>query len=88
MTKIKVLPPIRYFISLAQDSQFPATTKQLLDNAEKWGFLQSVKDFLMQFPEDETFSSRVDFETRCEELEMFIRQEKTMPKEILRSPQD
>ncbi len=88
MAKIYVLPPVRFFVSLAQDTKFPTTTKTLIASAIKWGFPQSVRDFLEQFPNDETFSSRIDFETRCEELELFIRQEKTMPKEVLRSSQD
>jgi hypothetical protein len=47
-----------------------------------------MTDFLDLFPADEVFESKVDFMTRCEELEMFINQEREMPKEVLRSPQD
>ena len=86
--KFSVLPPVRYFISLAQDSHFPADTAQLQEVARKWGFPLAVTEFLDQFPPDEVFKNKTDFTTRCEELEMLIEQETLMPIEKLRSPQD
>jgi hypothetical protein len=38
------------------------------------------------FPADEEFDSEDDFLTRCEEVEMLIREERKMPAETLRSP--
>ena len=81
-SKLSRLPPVRYFISLAQDSHFPADTAQLQEVARQWGFPFEVTEFLGLFPPNEVFSSKTDFTTRCEELEMLIEQEK------LRSPQD
>ena len=84
----KPLPPVRYFISLAEDSIFPATCNEIINNATYWGFPKTVIAFLKQFPPEELFESRGDFETRCEELEIFINQEKKMPKEYLKSSED
>lgn len=49
---------------------------------------KSMVKFLEQFPADEIFDSRSDFENRCEELELFIKEERDMPKERLKSPQE
>ncbi len=84
----KVLPPIRYIIGLAEDTHFPANCAEIMQTAHEWGFPKTVIDFVNQFPEDEIFRSRAEFETRCEELEMLINEERTMPKELLKSSQD
>ena len=81
------LPPVRHLLSLASDTQFPATRHDISRNAARWGFTQTMLDFLYLFPENEVFKSRVDFMTRCEELELLLGQERALPKERL-SPQD
>jgi hypothetical protein len=68
--------------------QFPASRREIEDIAVDWAFDDLMIDFLDRFPADESFESKVDFMTRCEELEMFINQAQEMPKEMLRSPQD
>lgn len=80
-------PPIRQLLSLAENTQFPATRKEIQVSAAIWGFTNAVIDFLSLFPADEVFESKVDFVTRSELLEMFINQEHEMPKEFLRSSQ-
>lgn len=84
----KQLPPVRNLLTIAKDARFPASRQEVEDIARSWGFTRVMTDFLDLFPADEIFESKVDFMTRCEELEMFINQEREMPKEILRSPQD
>ena len=88
MTYEKQLPPIRQLLSLAQQTLFPATRAEIERLAKSVGSPETVIDLLKLFSADETFNSRTDFMTRCEELELFIGQERAMPKEILRSPQD
>lgn len=68
--------------------RFPMTRREVSKTAKNRGFRRSVLDFIKLFPEDETFETRLDFITRCEELELFIREERNLPDERLRSPQD
>lgn len=84
----KKLPPVRQLFSLATDAHFPATRKEIEDNAVSRGFTNTMTDFLDLFPADEVFENKVDFVTRCEVVEMLINEEREMPKEALRSPQD
>jgi hypothetical protein len=56
--------------------------------ARQLGINHNVVDFLHRFHTDEIFQSRADFITRCDELELLIREKRDMPHEILRSPQD
>jgi hypothetical protein len=84
MKYTKKLPPVRYILSLAQDSTFPASGSELLRTAMTWGFPRSVIEFVSLFPKDEIFKSRTEFETRSEELEMLINEERSMPKELLK----
>lgn len=67
---------------------FPATTKEISERAKKAGINNDVIEFLVQFNDDETFESRVDFITRCDELELLIQEERELPAENLRSSQD
>lgn len=66
---------------------FPTTAGEILEIARVWNFSQGTIDFLKLFPGDEEFTSEDDFLTRCEELEMLMREEQKMPAEILHSPQ-
>ena len=85
MAYAKQLPHLRDLLELSHRVSFPADRRLIESRAEG---LDDVADFLEQFPPGEVFSSRVDFMTRCEELEMLINQERSTPEETLRSPQD
>ena len=66
---------------------FPATARRIAKFAKHYGFSRDVLDFLHYFHPREKFESRADFVTRCDEMELFIREEREMPIELLRSPQ-
>lgn len=86
---IKPLPRIDNILWLAKLARpFPTTAGEILTIAKKWNFSRSTLDFLKSFPKDEEFRDIEDFVTRSEELELMIREERKMPREILRSPQD
>jgi hypothetical protein len=85
----KSLPHVDNILWLIRVSApFPTTAGSVLDRARLWNFSRSTRDFLGRFPADEVFQSRVDLLTRCEELELFLHEERDMPQEHLRSPQD
>ena len=84
----KKLPPVRDLLSLAQLIKFPEKRRVIEKIAKQAGYSKFLTDFLELFPPEETFISKVDFMTRSEELELLIGQERSMPFEILRSPQD
>lgn len=86
MVYSKQLPPIRYMLSLANDTEFPAALRDIMKVANRWGFPKTVIDFLNLFDANLTFENRLDFVDRCKELELLIDQERSMPKETLRSP--
>lgn len=67
---------------------YPKTAGGMLRVARNWKFSHSVANFLKLFPEDEEFTNTQDFMTRCEVLEGMLRDERNMPAENLRSPQD
>ena len=81
----KQLPPVRHLLSLAQDTLFPVSREEIEQNAPYYGFSDEVVNFLRLFPADEIFSSRVDFMTRCEELEMYLTLQRESPRELLRN---
>jgi hypothetical protein len=66
---------------------FPTTSGEILEIARSWNFSRGTIDFLKLFPRDEEFTSEDDFLTRCEEVEMLMREEQKMPAEVLHSPQ-
>ncbi len=89
MTYAKPLPRIDNVLWLRKLARpFPATAGKILGIAKAWNFSAGTTDFLKLFPEDEVFDSGDDFLTRCDELELLIREERRMPVESLRSPQD
>lgn len=89
MTYGKSLPRIDNILWLkALSRPFPATTADILEKARLWHFSTNTIDFLKLFPENEIFESEEEFLTRCEELEMMIREERAMPIEGMLSPQD
>lgn len=89
MIYYKPLPHIdnvRWLAKLA--GPYPATRQEIMDAAQDWNFSDNTIEFLRLFPADEQFKSQDEFLTRCEELELLIREERKMPAEVLRSPQD
>ena len=82
-------PHIDNILWLAKLSMpFPATARNVAEVAEAWRFSKSTLDFLDLFPDDEIFSSRDDFMTRCEELELLLREKAAQPPEPALSSQD
>lgn len=89
MMYTKPLPRIDNILWLAKLARpFPTTADEILTIAKKWHFSRSTIDFLKSFPKDEEFKNIEDFVTRSEELELMICEERKMPREILRSPQE
>lgn len=89
MVYTKQLPKADNLSRLAESAgPFPITAGNLAQKAKSMKFNKSMQDFLRQFPDDEVFESRADFVLRSEELEMLFREERDMPNEVLRSPQD
>ena len=88
MVFTQTLPMMSTLRHLAEmDGPFPIKNRHVILAAERFWFKENVIDFLKLFPPDEVFRSRKDFLNRCEELELMIREERGMPKEVLRSPQ-
>lgn len=67
---------------------YPATRRQVVRMARLWNFKQDVVSFLRLFPPDHEFTSRTDLVTKCEDLEILIRQEWESPKEVPSSVED
>lgn len=67
---------------------FPTTAGLITLTAQEWNFSSETIDFLKLFPEDEVFKTDEDFQDRCHDLELMIREEQSMPAEILTSYQD
>lgn len=83
-----VLPTTTQLVRLAKRGKFPVQRQELEGVARRNGYTTGMIEFLRLFPSDEVFKNRVDFLTRCEELELFMGEERDMPKEVTRSPQD
>lgn len=89
MVYTKRLPRIDSIERLARVAgPFPVRAGRVLQRAKSFNFGKSTLDFLRQFPSDEVFESRNDLLTRCEELGILLREERQMPQETLRSPQE
>jgi len=85
----KQLPNMKTIQQVAKlAGPFPTSARMIVFYAKHFGLDHDVTDFLHQFHPDEMFQSRADFITRCDELELMIQEEREMPKEVLRSPQD
>lgn len=83
------LPKVEQLNHLAESvPAYPETARNILILARDTGFDQDVLTFLSLFEPDHYFSSKEDFLIDCEELELLIQEEQSMPKERLRSPQD
>jgi hypothetical protein len=83
----KPLPRLSEITQVARQTAFPATRQEIAEPAGG-DLSMPLKNFLKLFPANETFDSRSDFTTRCQELELLITEERDMPEETLRSPQD
>lgn len=89
MLYTKHLPDLKSLEWLARLSRpFPRSRHEIVEIARKWHFDDDVVDFLMLFPEFQTYDGIDDFLTRCAEVELLMKQERVAPKEYLRSPQD
>ena len=89
MTYIKQLPRLDNLRRLAQlAGPFPITARMIIFYAQNHGLDDNLIDLLCLFHPAEVFQSRADFITRCNELELIIKEWREMPKEVLRSPQD
>ena len=86
MVYSKQLPAVRDLLGFAKEAHFPATREKLTAIAREEHLPDILIDFLNLFTADEIFTSKVDFMTKCEELEMIIDQERETPKEINRGP--
>lgn len=86
MKQGKQLPSAKELEGLVTGVDFPASSRLLQRAAEDRGLAEHVIAFVSLFPADEVFVDRTDFLTRCEELKLFILEQRKMPKEFLRSP--
>jgi len=60
---------------------YPATRRDIVATARKWGLNNEVIMFLRQFDADTSFSSRSDFMQQCEQLAAQIRTEWESPRQ-------
>lgn len=67
---------------------FPENAYHIGDMARDLGYSQEIVTFLRLFDPHHMFSSRKEFLTNCEELEILISEARNMPKEPMLSPQD
>jgi hypothetical protein len=68
--------------------EFPAAMRDLLRISENERSGADLLSFLQLFPKDELFLSLDDFLSRSYRLRLFIQEERDMPPEKTRSPQD
>ena len=64
---------------------FPANAQKFIDTAKQYGFSKEILIFLRFFRPSETFNHSLDFITRCEEMELLIKQKWDSHKEALGS---
>ena len=83
MSYTKRLPQLSGLARLSDYALFPATVAELRGVAYKHKASQSIIDFLALFSPGDSFGSRQDFLTSCEELELLIREERKMPREAV-----
>lgn len=88
MPYTKKLPATHHLLKLTRNIGFPATAGYAAKLSQDLGLPRELTDFLRSFPRDEIFQSRVDFMTRCEELEILFQQEIDGPPDKLTGPQD
>lgn len=67
---------------------YPQAAGKIQNTSDRLRMPNDVRSFVRLFPQDITFLDEEDFLTRSEELSMLIEEERKMPEENLRSPQD
>lgn len=67
-------------------ASFPVSVKKVIRIARRWRFNRSTIEFLKYFPSNEVFESPNDFLTRCEDIEIVIKEGRHEPPEIDRGP--
>ena len=82
MPYTKKLPATRHLLKLARNVGFPTTAEYAVKLAKDLHLPLELINFLKTYPPDEIFQNRVDFMTRCEELEILIKQELDIPNEM------
>lgn len=78
-------PSERCLMSLARAAQFPATSSDMIAFAEHRGCSHPTVLFLRLFGLRDTFENGIDFLNRCEEVKLFLCQERSVPYGLLRS---
>lgn len=83
------LPEIKALDKLAdQVKNYPESAFGITNLARDMNCEKEIIAFLRLFDPHHMFSSQDEFITCCEELQLLLQEERTMPKERLRSPQD
>ena len=88
MPYTKKLPATRHLLKLARNVGFPTTAGYAIKLAKELELPSELIYFLQTYPTDEIFENRVYFMTRCEELELLIKQEIDLPIESLERDRD
>jgi hypothetical protein len=73
---------------ICQVDLYPVSRDELLRIARENGFPEEVVAFLSLFGKEITFVDPDDFLAQAEELELLVYDEREMPPETVRSPQD
>lgn len=81
-------PSKHRLLSLACAAQFPATSTDMIAFAERRGCNRPTILFLQLFGLQDVFENGIDFLNRCEEVKLFLREERNAPYELLRSSED
>jgi hypothetical protein len=83
------LPRIDVLDDLARKiGPFPETAYHIGDKARYLGYSQEIIAFLRLFDPYHMFSSKREFLTNCEELEILISEAQHMPKDVKLSMED
>ena len=87
MRPMRTYPNERQLIELSYSVLFPVRRDEMIAAAREFGCAPAVMRLLRRFNPDDVFENGVDFINRCEDVELFAREEHAMPKELLRNPQ-
>lgn len=71
-------------MSLARAARFPATSSSMIALAEHLDFAPSAILFLRLLGLHDVFENSIDFLNRCEEVKVFLRQERASLPVLLR----
>lgn len=81
------LPKVQFFLSLAADTDFLATSQQIYEVARYCKYPKIIIDFLKLLPKNKVFESRFNFVTKCEELELLISKQSRLSKGVIKNTQ-